>query len=264
MYDSAWLRVFTIPASAPFLQVAIRALLDGSLVEGFPASRDPLALADATLYLPTRRACTLARNIFREETEAGAILPRIVALGDLDEDELVFAQAVSPDAIELSDELGDLERRLLLTQLVQKWAASEAIRREGAAPLVANTPASALALADALARLIDDMTTRQVPWDRLDTLVPGEHDEYWQLTLRFSARDRARAMARYPARARQNRASGAARPPDRCRGGAAQIIRRPGDRRRLHRFNAGDRRTDRDDRQAAARRGGAAWARHRP
>ena len=85
----------------------------------------------------------------------------------------------------MSDELGDLERRLLLTQLVQKWAASEAIRREGATPLVANTPASALALADALARLIDDMTTRQVPWDRLDTLVPGEHDEYWQLTLRF-------------------------------------------------------------------------------
>ena len=29
------------------------------------------------------------------------------------------------------------------------------------------------------------MTTRQVPWDKLDTLVPGEHDEYWQLTLRF-------------------------------------------------------------------------------
>ena len=29
------------------------------------------------------------------------------------------------------------------------------------------------------------MTTRQVPWDKLDTLVPDEHDEYWQLTLRF-------------------------------------------------------------------------------
>ena len=178
-------RVFTVPASAPFLRAVIRALMDGSLIEGFPSSRDPLALADATLYLPTRRACTLARNVFREETETGAILPRIVALGDLDEDEFVFAQAATPDAIELPDELGALERRLLLMQLVQKWAASEAIRREGASPLVANNPASALALADALARLIDDITTRQVPWDKLDTLVPDEHDEYWQLTLRF-------------------------------------------------------------------------------
>src|SRR5688572_14125629 len=124
-------RVFTVPASAPFLQAVVRALLDGSLVEGFPASRDPLALADATLYLPTRRACTLARNVFREVTRTGAILPRIIALGDLDEDELVFAQTAGAEAIALPDELGELERRLLLTQLVQKWAASEAVRREG-------------------------------------------------------------------------------------------------------------------------------------
>ena len=29
------------------------------------------------------------------------------------------------------------------------------------------------------------MTTRGVPWDRLDNLVPDELDEYWQLTLKF-------------------------------------------------------------------------------
>ena len=97
----------------------------------------------------------------------------------------MFADVANASALDLTDELGGLERRLLLTQLVTKWAASQAIRREGSAPLVANNPASALALADALARLMDDMTTRQVPWDKLDTLVPGEHDEYWQLTLRF-------------------------------------------------------------------------------
>ncbi len=97
----------------------------------------------------------------------------------------MFADAANASALDLKDELGGLERRLLLTQLVTKWAASQAVRRDGNAPLVANNPASALALADALARLMDDMTTRQVPWDKLDTLVPGEHDEYWQLTLRF-------------------------------------------------------------------------------
>ena len=48
-----------------------------------------------------------------------------------------------------------------------------------------HSPASALALADDLARLIDDMTTRQVRWSRLDTLVPDHLDKYWQLTLDF-------------------------------------------------------------------------------
>ena len=46
--------------------------------------------------------------------------------------------------------------------------------KKGEAPLVANNPASALALADDLARLMDDMTTRAVPWERLDELVPDE------------------------------------------------------------------------------------------
>ena len=42
-------RLFTIPASAPFLPTLIKALVAGRLVPGFPASRDPLALAGATL-----------------------------------------------------------------------------------------------------------------------------------------------------------------------------------------------------------------------
>src|SRR6266571_6671584 len=89
-------RVFTIPASAPFVPTLIGALLDGRLVEGFAPSRDPLALAGATLYLPTRRACRLARDLFLDVTkQSAAILPRIVAVGDLDEDEIAFAQAAT-------------------------------------------------------------------------------------------------------------------------------------------------------------------------
>ncbi|HEV7821639.1 MAG TPA: double-strand break repair protein AddB, partial [Burkholderiales bacterium] len=53
------------------------------------------------------------------------------------------------------------------------------------APLVAGGPASTLALADDLARLIDDMVTRGVDWNALDTLVPDAHDHYWKVTLDF-------------------------------------------------------------------------------
>jgi inactivated superfamily I helicase len=45
--------------------------------------------------------------------------------------------------------------------------------------------ASTLALADDLARLMDDMATRKVDWSALDGLVPDALDQYWQLTLQF-------------------------------------------------------------------------------
>src|SRR6267142_1980700 len=48
-------RVFTIPASVPFLPALVEALVAGKLVPGLAAASDPLALTAATLFLPTRR-----------------------------------------------------------------------------------------------------------------------------------------------------------------------------------------------------------------
>src|SRR3979411_822275 len=87
------MRVFSVPVSVPFLRAVIAALVDGSLVDGFEARAHPADLAKATLYLPTRRAGRMAREIFLDvlKTDA-AVLPRIIALGDIDEDELAFAE----------------------------------------------------------------------------------------------------------------------------------------------------------------------------
>ena len=83
------MRVFSVPASVPFLRSVIAALVDGRLVDGFEARAHPERLAQATLYLPTRRAGRMAREIFLDELNTDAVLlPRIVALGDIDEDEL--------------------------------------------------------------------------------------------------------------------------------------------------------------------------------
>ena len=178
-------RVFTIPASAPFLPTLIEALRNGTFGA---VGDDPLALASATLYLPTRRACRLMRDAFLQAFDA-AILPRIVAIGDIDEDEIAFAEAaaggIAAEALALPEALGGLERRLLLTQLISRWAQSPELHGASGTPLVAQTAAAACALADDLARLIDDMTMRGVSWDRLDELVPDKFDVYWQLTLRF-------------------------------------------------------------------------------
>lgn len=182
------MRVFSVPVSAPFLRTVIAALVDGRLVDGFEARTDPARLAQATLYLPTLRAGRMAREIFLDELNTDAVvLPRIVALGDIDEDELAFAQATSPGsaALEIPPSMDGLQRRLLLAQLIAAWAKRIRPADAAQAPLVTGGPASTLALADDLARLMDDMVTRKVEWAALDGLVPDALDRYWQLTLQF-------------------------------------------------------------------------------
>jgi ATP-dependent helicase/nuclease subunit B len=178
------MRVFSVPVSVPLLRTVIAALVDGRLVDGFEARQNPERLAQATLYLPTRRAGRLAREIFLDVlgTDA-AILPRIIALGDIDEDELAFSEDAEPDSIaplDIPPKLGDLQRRLALTRLVAMWAKQPVL-----SPLVIGGPASTLTLAGDLARLIDDLVTRGVDWNELDRLVPDQFDKYWQHTLQF-------------------------------------------------------------------------------
>ena len=121
------MRVFSVPVSVPFLRTVIAALVDGRLVDGFEARSNPARLAQATLYLPTRRAGRLAREIFLDELKTdAAILPRIVALGDIDEDELAFAEDAEQFGgaapLDIPPKLGELERRLTLAHLVAAWA----------------------------------------------------------------------------------------------------------------------------------------------
>jgi ATP-dependent helicase/nuclease subunit B len=179
------MRVFTVPVSAPFLRTVIAALVDGRLIDGFEARAHPERLVQATLYLPTRRAGRMIREMFLDELGGDAVLlPRIVALGDIDEDELAFAE--EPESyggtasLEIPPKLGELDRRLTLAKLVSLWAKSPV-----SAPLVVGGPASTLALAGDLARLMDDMVTRGVGWDALNGLVPDQLDKYWQYSLEF-------------------------------------------------------------------------------
>src|ERR1700732_5051293 len=179
------MRVFSVPLSAPFLRIVIAALIDGRLVAGFEARAHPERLAAATLYLPTRRAGRMAREIFLDELKAdAAVLPRIVALGDIDEDELAFAEEAEQYGgaapLEIPPKLGDLERRLTLAKLVAAWAESPV-----SAPLVVGGPASTLAVASDLARLMDDMVTRGVGWEALDGVGADQLGQYWAYSLEF-------------------------------------------------------------------------------
>src|SRR5580700_414068 len=102
-------RVFTIPPSVPFLPVLIEALRGGRLVPGM----DVGALDAATIFLPTRRACRLAAAAFLDAPGVeAALLPQIVPLGDIDEDQFAFADpavgGAASDALDLPPALGGL------------------------------------------------------------------------------------------------------------------------------------------------------------
>src|SRR5260370_14495729 len=154
-------RGFTMPPSAPFLSTLIRALRDGRLGDGFTPG--PPDFADVTIFLPTRRACRVARDTFLQVLGVdAAVLPRLVPIGDIDEDELVFADMatgdVAADALALPPALGGLERRFLLARLAAQWG-----RRipplAGGAPLVVGPPRPPVAVADDLPPPVGEMTT---------------------------------------------------------------------------------------------------------
>src|SRR5205085_3731050 len=180
------MRVFNVPASVPFLRCVIAALVDGRLIEGFVPRNNPERLAEATLYLPTRRAGRMARELFLDVLGLDAVvLPRIITLGAIDDDEAAFAAGEIGAAFDIPPAFGELERRLLLAQMIAAWAKGIKPDDPSQAPLVIGGPASTLALADDLARLMDDMVTRKVEWSAFDGLVPDALDQYWQYTLQF-------------------------------------------------------------------------------
>ena len=77
-------RVFTIPPGAPFLPTLAAALSEGRILDGF--GRDPATLAEATIYLPTRRAARAFAALLAGHGDGRAqLLPRIVPLGEADE-----------------------------------------------------------------------------------------------------------------------------------------------------------------------------------
>ncbi|MGF1608068.1 MAG: double-strand break repair protein AddB, partial [Kiloniellales bacterium] len=179
--------VYSIPAAWSFVDVLARGLLARW-------SAEPLDLASAMILLPTRRACrALVEAFLRASGGRALVLPRLVPLGDLDAEELLFADADAlpgfADAARLPPAMPPLRRQLLLSQLILKWAKVEsAVESEASAgrpAVVAASEDQAVRLAAELGRLLDQVETEGLGFDHLADLVPADYADHWQLTLRF-------------------------------------------------------------------------------
>ena len=181
-------RLFTIPPGAPFLPSLAEALAEGRLVPGFRADGDPLAWADATIYVPTRRAARELRSVLVDRAGGrAAILPTIRALGEVDDDAGLFLPASGAEA-DLAPPISVLDRLLLLAPLVQAWkrrlpAHVAALFEEEV--VVPASAADAVWLARDLAALLDEVETEGVGWANLQGLVERDLAGWWQVTLDF-------------------------------------------------------------------------------
>ena len=120
-------RVFSIPPALPFLPTLVDALLDGRLVGD--ASRSTPPLADATIYLPTRRAARALVALLAERGGGAGAAPAAHRARS--------AKPTRPSSTDRAPSnrlrrgrgaaqppIPPLERRLILTRLVQRWSAA--------------------------------------------------------------------------------------------------------------------------------------------
>lgn len=183
-------RVLSIPAGVPFLPTLAEALVDGRLVPGFRPGNDPLALADVTLYVPTRRAARELRSEFVERAGGRpVILPSIRPLGEFDEDGAAF-HAAEEASLDLAPPIAAIDRLLLLAPLVRLWKQrlpTHLAAKFAEEVVVPASAADAIWLARDLATLIDEVETEGSGWSKLADLVTGDLAGWWQVTLDFLA-----------------------------------------------------------------------------
>ncbi|MGH6818634.1 MAG: double-strand break repair protein AddB [Methylovirgula sp.] len=192
--------VFSIAPGAPFLKSFVAALLEGRIVEGFSRALGALDLAEATIYVPTRRAARALVDEFAGALDRPAtLLPRILPLGGLEatQTNLLFEEAALESPLGAAQAASEVWRRMRLAALVQKWALAlrhaivsvnadgSFVTDAGESCLVGTSAADAWHLAGALADLIDELIIEDVGWEKLDPLALPEFDQYWRITLDF-------------------------------------------------------------------------------
>ena len=159
------LNLFAVPPHVPFLDAIAR----GWLAHG----DDPLTVSKGLILLPTRRSArALAEAFLRAGDGRPMLLPRITALGALDEMPLALA-----GALELPTAVAPMQRLAALSTLILS------LRGQGGAPRTADR---AWLLARELASLMDEAEWAGIDLaERLPDAADPEFAAHWAQTLKF-------------------------------------------------------------------------------
>lgn len=164
--------IYNVPLSCSFVDV-----LAQKFSKKYENNKE--ALADVMFLMPNRRTCISLKEAFvRYNGKKPTILPKIVPIGDLQEDEIL---SLGDNNDYLSDLLlpaiDEYERLFLYAKLIFAKPAEYG--------LAETTYAQALSLAKDLSSLIDISYNEGLSFDKLKNIVPDEYSAHWQQTLKF-------------------------------------------------------------------------------
>ena len=157
-------QIFTIEPNVPFLDVLASEVWRQTGGDGF-------RLSQYLILLPTRRACRHLGAAFAK-IAAGKplLLPRMRPLGEIDEDEITFADE---NGFDVPPAIAPLKRLMLLTQQVQKRDPSLSWDQAAKA-------------AEALTKFLDQIQIEKCDVSLLPKLVEEQElAEHWQQTILF-------------------------------------------------------------------------------
>ena len=194
----------------PFLETLADSLIGGKLISGWPDSDLVYSLSTATIYLPTKRSADRLAKLIQLHTKAqAAFIPKIITIGDIDEDLKNIADEDAVDKLLAANsvvpEISPLKRRLILTKLILAWAkqlqfslddnSTGSLTRRSLNTYVevgkkgfsvGATINDGLALSDALGYLIDTLVIYKKTWQDVHLLLPQDlSDEYWRISKDF-------------------------------------------------------------------------------
>lgn len=163
--------VFNINLSTPFW---------GKLADIYlnKFANKPLELASVLFLVPNRRACqTLTSAFIRKQGLKPTILPQIIPIADIDDDELFFHNFKQTNYPVLKQPISREERLFLFAKLI--------ISKPNEFGLKQISLAQATSLAIELGNLIDTACNQGLSFDKLQDLVPEKYATHWQETLKL-------------------------------------------------------------------------------
>ena len=157
--------VFNVPLGNDLCDVTAQWVLQS-------AGADPLAISNNILLLPNNRAIKSMTEAFVRQAAPGMLLPRMVAVGDMQLDEALGPMLDPIDAdITILPAIGSFDRLMLLAKLVNDHKPRDATL----------SPAEALRLARKLADLIDELEVDLVDFTQIqDIAIDADLAGHWQ------------------------------------------------------------------------------------
>ncbi len=159
------MNLFTVPAHVPFL--------DAIASEWLACAAHPMEVARGLILLPTRRAArALAEAFLRVSGGQALLMPRITAIGALDETHLALS-----GALDLPPEVEPMQRLAALTRLILAMGGADGAPR---------TADQAWRLAEELASLMDEAERAEIDLARaLPDAADPSFARHWSQTLSF-------------------------------------------------------------------------------